>query len=70
MSGRRRLGKCGHLEVAVVGQFYTCGVRGCDGKTRCRKCGSADVKPFVCEGVPPGSLSCAPCGNVFYDPLR
>jgi len=70
MSGRKRVGACGHLETAVFANFYTCGVKGCDGKTRCRKCGSADVKPFVCEGVPPGSLHCVPCGMVWRDPIN
>lgn len=62
--GRTRMGACGHLERAVVSQFYLCTVNGCTGSQHC-KCGSDKVEAFEAAGLPPGSVHCWACGRVW-----
>lgn len=65
MDGKQRVGACGHIQRAVIAQFYLCeGAANCDGKPVCRKCGSRRVAPFVSEQTPPGSMHCWACGAV------
>lgn len=65
-SGRQRIGACGHVETAVIGQFYLCSSGDCDGRVGCRKCGSKDVEQFASEIVPVGSWHCLTCGKVWW----
>lgn len=66
-NGKRQLMACGHIGEAIVGQFYACGIKDCDGKRKLRcKCGSDRVEPFEAPPlVPPGSLHCWACGRVW-----
>lgn len=78
VSGHRKLLPCGHVGEAVIGQFYRCLRRGCDGREpsgpdyedddygdrgQCPKCSSSNTAPFAMTG---GVAShCWDCGAVY-----
>jgi hypothetical protein len=68
VSGKRFVGLCGHEWEHVVSQFAICTVRGCEGLTKCAKCGSRRVEAFSAPNVPDNSRHCWTCGYVWWQP--
>lgn len=68
MSGRLTKAACGHPGRVVIGTYVECLRSRCDGLpgVTCPKCGSSRVHPFVCQGVPEGTMACEPHGHVWW----